>query len=180
MNEYIQWWIQRTNTVRGMLVMEKCWVRLKQRGPRRYPIFLPTVSIYTCKYRHTHTELGSRLWAQPSLHLEYKREKVGKWTQGTVVQHLPTCLSSPTCTILPTIPKHLHFNSLKKTNPHFQGVFTYRILCLLLWVFKCASCTKTPRVHNWIPQEAENSSLSQIYQTGSEWFPCPGFYKHVQ
>lgn len=90
--------------------MEKCWARLRQRWSRRYPIFLPTVSINTCKSRHTHTEPSNRLWAQPSLHLEYTREKVGKWTEGTAVQHPPICLSSPTYTILPTTLKKSTFS----------------------------------------------------------------------
>lgn len=114
--------------------MKKCWARLRQRG-KKISYFLPTVSRQTCKYRHTHTELGSRLWAQPSLHLEYTREKVGKWTKGTVVQHLPICVS-----LLPHTPSYLppqnisSSTTLKKKNPHFKvhlhtGFYIF-LLCL--------------------------------------------------
>lgn len=100
--------------------MERCWAGLRQRGSKSYPIFLPAVSMYTCIYR-------DRLWAQPSLHREYTREEAGKWTQGTVLQHLPICLSPPTFTILP-IPPKLPRVQLPSKIPRLQGVFAYRIL----------------------------------------------------
>lgn len=87
-----------------------------------------SVHIHMQIQTHTHTEQQAVSTAPCTLTVQ-GRKLVN--TQGTIMQHLPTHLSSHTYTILPTTPKHLQFKYLKR-NPHFQGVFPCRILYILL------------------------------------------------